>query len=231
MAEADKRLTDIAGQLDTAIKATRQEERRALYVAVQRNIAELKAKRVALGDSTKQMAAGRAVPLAEGDKLTAAVQKLVDALRKTAFAPWAAALEAEILTVEVANWRFMASRDQKDVATFRNSMKKAQLQIADFEKYDLPLALYEVFDQVKAGLTTYATAFEDTSTSLLSGNDIYYQEVVPLTVAVIGQMDAVTGSIQQAFTKTTAETNDRIAGIITIQETVAVVVAVLGSRS
>jgi methyl-accepting chemotaxis protein len=122
----------------------------------------------------------------------------------------------------------MASRDQKDVATFKNSMKKAQLRIADLEKYDLPVALYEVFDQVKAGLTTYATAFENTSTSLLSGNDIYYKEVVPLTVAAIGQMDAVTGSIQQAFTKTTAETNDRIAGIITAQETVAVVVAVLG---
>jgi Four helix bundle sensory module for signal transduction len=87
MAEADKRLTDIAGQLDTAIKATRLEERRALYVAVQKNIAELKAKRVALGDSTKQMVGGRAVLLAEGDKLTAGVQKLVDALRKNRFCP------------------------------------------------------------------------------------------------------------------------------------------------
>jgi methyl-accepting chemotaxis protein len=228
MAEADKRLTDIAGQLDSAIKTTRLEERRTLYVEVQKDIAELKAKRVALGDTTKQMVAGRAVLLAEGDKLTAGVRKLVDALRKTAFAPSAAALEAEILTVEVANWRFMASRDQKDVATFRNGMKRAQLQIADLEKYDLPLALYDVFDEVKAGLTTYATAFENTSTSLLSGNDLYYKEVVPLTVAAIRQMDAVTGSLQQSFTKTTAETNDRIAGIITAQQTVAIVVAVLG---
>jgi methyl-accepting chemotaxis protein len=228
MAEADKRLTDIAGQLDTAIKATRLEERRTLYVEVQKNIAELKAKRVALGDTTKQIVAGRAVLLAEGDKLTAGVQKLVDALRKSAFAPSAAALEAEILTVEAANWRFMASRDQKDVATFRNSMKRAQLQIADLEKYDLPLALYDVFDQVKAGLTTYATAFENMSTSLLSGNDLYYKEVVPLTVAAIGQMDTVTGSLQQSFTKTSAETNDRIAGIITAQQIVAIVVAVLG---
>jgi methyl-accepting chemotaxis protein len=228
MAEADKRLTDIAGQLDTAIKATRLEERRTLYVEVQKDIAELKAKRVALGDTTKQMVAGRAVLLAEGDKLTAGVQKLVDALRKSAFAPSAAALEAEILTVEAANWRFMASRDQKDVATFRNSMKRAQLQIADLEKYDLPLALYEVFDQVKAGLTTYATAFENMSTGLLSGNDLYYKEVVPLTVAAIGQMDAVTGSLHQSFTKTTAETEDRITGTITAQETVAAVVSALG---
>ena len=188
----------------------------------------MKSKRIALGDTIKQMVAGRDVLLAEGDKLMAGMQKLVDALRKTPFALSATALDAEILTVELANWRFMASRELKDVATFKNSVKKAQLQIADLEKYDLPLALYEVFDQVKAGLTTYAAAFEKASTGLLRGNSIYYEELVPLTVAAIGKMDAVTGSIQQAFTKTTADTNERIADTITTQEVVAVAVAVLG---
>jgi methyl-accepting chemotaxis protein len=226
--EADKRLTDIAGQLDAAIKATRLEERRALYVDVQKDIAELKSKRADLGDTMKQMVAGRAMLLTEGDKLGAGTQKLVDALRKTPFAQSATALEAEILRVEAANWRFMASRDQKDVATFRDSIKKAQLQIADLEKYDLPLALYDVFDQVKAGLTTYATAFETTSANLLSGSDIYYQQLVPLTVAAIGRTDAVTGSIQQAFTATIADTDERITGTITTQEIVAVAVTILG---
>jgi methyl-accepting chemotaxis protein len=226
--EADKRLTDIAGQLDAAIKATRLEERRALYVEVQKDIAELKSKRADLGDTMKQMVAGRAMLLTEGDKLGAGTQKLVDALRKTPFAQSATALEAEILRVEAANWRFMASRDQKDVATFRDSIKKAQLQIADLEKYDLPLALYDVFDQVKAGLTTYATAFETTSANLLSGSDIYYQQLVPLTVAAIGRTDAVTGSIQQAFTATIADTDERITGTITTQEIVAVAVTILG---
>jgi methyl-accepting chemotaxis protein len=228
IAEADKRLTDISGQLDTAIKATRVEERRALYVDVQKDIAELKAKRIDLGDAMQQMAAGRDVLLAEGDKLASGMQKLVTDLRKTAFAQSAGALEAEILTVQVANWRFLASRDQKDVATFKNSMKKAQLQIADLEKYDLPLPLYDVFEQVKAALTAYATAFEKASTSLLAANDIYYKGVTPLTVAAIGKMDTVTGSIQQAFTKTTADTNERIAGTISTQEIVAGAAAVLG---
>jgi methyl-accepting chemotaxis protein len=228
IAEADKRLTDIAGQLDTAIKATRVEERRALYVDVQKDIAELKAKRVDLGDTMKQMVAGRDMLLAEGDKLAAGVQRLVNDLRKTTFAQSAGALEAEILTVQVANWRFMASRDQKDVATFKDSMKKTQLQIADLEKYDLPLPLYEVFEQVKAGLTSYAAAFEKASTSLLQSNDIYYNGVTPLTIAAVGKMDTVTGSIQQAFTKTTVDTNERIAETITTQEIVAGAAAGLG---
>jgi hypothetical protein len=228
MAEADQRLTDISGQLESAIKTTRTEERRAFYVDVAKDVAELKSKRIALGDAVKQTVTGRDVLLADGDKLTAGVQKLVNDLRRSPFAQSAAAREAEILTVQVANWRFMASRDQNDVATFRDNMKKAQLQLADLEKYDLPLPLYEVFDEVKAGLTRYATAFEKASTDLLNGNDIYYKGVVPLAVAAIGRMDKVTSSIEQAFNRTTADTSERIAEIVTTQEIVAGAATVLG---
>jgi methyl-accepting chemotaxis protein len=228
IAEADKRLTDITGQLETAIKATRVEARRAFYVGIAKDVAELTSNRLALGEAMKQMVAGRDVLLAEGDKLTAGAQKLANDLRKTAFAQSAVALEAEILTVQAANWRFMASRDQKDVATFKDSMKKAQRQLADLEKYDLPLELYEVFDQVKAGLTNYATAFEKASTGLLGGSDIYYKSMIPLSVAAIGKMDSVTESIQQSFSRTTADTNERIAGTIATQEIVAGGATVLG---
>jgi len=228
IAETDKRLSDITTQLEAAIKATRAEDRKAVYVDVSKDITELKAKRVALGDAMRQMAAGRTALLAEGDKLKSGAQKLVDALRKTAFAQSAAALESEILTVQVANWRFMASRDHKDVEIFKSSIKKAQLQITDLEKFDLPLTLYDVFDQVKAGLTTYATAFDKTSANLLLGSNIYYNDVTPLTVNSIEKMDKITGSIQQAFAKTTADTNERISGTITMQEMVAGAATALG---
>ena len=228
IAEADKRLTNITGELEAAIKATRAEERRASLIEVQKDIAELKSKRVGLGDAMKQMVTGRDVLLAEGDKLTAGMRKLVEALRKTAFARSAGALEAEILVVQVANWRFMASRDQKDIEIFKNSIKSAQRQIADLERYDLPLPLYEVFESVKAGLTTYAAAFDTASTNLLLGNEIYYKGVTPLTVGAIEKMDKTTTSIQQALFKTTAETNKRITETITTQEIVAGAVTVFG---
>jgi methyl-accepting chemotaxis protein len=228
LAEVDKRLTEITGQVENAENITRSEERRRFYVDVQKDIAELKSRRIALSEAMKQMVAGRNVLLAEGEKLTAGMQKMVSALRTTPFAQSAVALEAEILVIQVANWRFMASRDQKDAAIFKDSFKKAQLQLADLEKYDLPLPLYEVFDAVKAGLGTYATAFEKASTNLLLGNDIYYKDVTPLTVAAIGKMEKLTYSIQQSFTKTTADTNERIAETITTQETVAGAATVLG---
>jgi hypothetical protein len=197
LAEADKRLSNITDKIEAAIKATRAEERRAFYVDVQKDVAELKSKRIDLGDTMKQMVAGREALQVEGAKVTAGAQKLVADLRKTTFAQSAGALEAEILTVQLANWRFMASRDPKDIATFKNSIKKAGQQITDLEKYDLPLTLYDVFEQVKAGMTTYAAAFDKASTNLLLANDIYAKNVTPLIVAATGKMETLTNSIQQ----------------------------------
>src|ERR1700704_5025627 len=75
MAEADKRLSNITDKIEAAIKATRAEERRAFYVDVQKDVAELKSKRVDLGDAMKQMVAGREALQAEGAKGTAGAQK------------------------------------------------------------------------------------------------------------------------------------------------------------
>jgi methyl-accepting chemotaxis protein len=228
IAEADKRLANVTGLLDTTIKVTRAEERRAVYLGVQKDITELKAKRAALGDAMKLMVAGREALQAEGLKMTTGAQKLVADLRKTTFAQSAGALESEILSVQVANWRFMASRDPKDIAAFKNSIKKAAQQITDLEKYDLPLTLYDVFEQVKSALTTYSAAFDKASSNLLLGSEIFYKEVTPLTIAATDKVEAVTASIQQAFNKTTADTNERIASTTTTQEVVAGAATLIG---
>ena len=70
----------------------------------------------------------------DGDKMAADVQKFVDAAEKTDFAREAGALEAKVLLVRVANWRTLATRDAKGIATFKTNVGKAQQQIAELEK-------------------------------------------------------------------------------------------------
>src|ERR1700737_1520603 len=96
-AEAEKRLTDTSDLLDLTLKETRSEEWRSAYMEIQKEIAELKLKRVALGDAVKQLVAGRDLLFADGDKMAADVQKFVDAAQTTEFAHLANALEAKIL--------------------------------------------------------------------------------------------------------------------------------------
>src|SRR5580693_5579816 len=61
LAEADKRLAQVTGLLQEAERTTKSEERRAAYRETEKDVAEVKAKRAALGDAVKQMLAGRAL--------------------------------------------------------------------------------------------------------------------------------------------------------------------------
>jgi methyl-accepting chemotaxis protein len=227
-AEAETRLAKTAGLLEVAAKTAVSEERRAAYRAIAKDVEDLKAKRIALGDAVKQMIAGRELLFTEGDKMAADVQKFVDAADKTEFAHEASALESKVLLVRVANWRFLATRDQKGVATFKTNVGKVQQQIAELEKADLPKNLAALLAPVKAGVAKYSDAFEKTSTNLLLGDELYYKSVTPLTISSIERLDGVKESIGQAYQKTTADTEDRITSTITIQEVVAGAATLLG---
>jgi methyl-accepting chemotaxis protein len=227
-AEAEKRLTETSEFLDLAIKETRSEERRAIYKEVQLDVAELKLKRVALGDAVKQLVAGRDLLFTDGDKMAADVQKFVDAAQKTEFAHLANALEAKVLLVRVANWRLLATRDPKGVATFKTNVGKAEQQISELEKSSLPQDLVPLLMPVKAGVAKYSQAFEKASSSLLLGDELYYKAVTPLTKSAVDKIENVRSSIEKAFGNTTNETNDRINSTITMQEVVAGAAVLIG---
>jgi methyl-accepting chemotaxis protein len=227
-AEAEKLLGDVTSLLATAIKETVNEERRTGLREVEKHIAELSAKRVALGDAIKQMLAGRNLLFSDGDKMAADVQKFLEAADNTSFAHSAAALEAKVLLVRVANWRFLATRDQKGVATFKTNLGKAQQQIAELEKADLPPGLAALLGPVKTGVAKYSDAFDKTSSGLLLADELYYKSVAPITVGAIETIRGVKEAIGAASRKTNLETEERIVSTITTQEMVAGAVALLG---
>jgi methyl-accepting chemotaxis protein len=226
-AEAETRLNKAGDLLVEADKTTRSDERRAAYKEIDKDIEELKVKRLALGEAVKQLVAGRAGLFVDGDKMAEDVQKFIDAAAKSDFASGAALLEAKVLLVRVATWRMLATRDAKGFATFKTNTEKAQAEIAVLEKADLPPSLAALLADVKTGVAKYVEAFNNTGPNLV-GDDIYYKTVTPLTVDAIGKLDAVKESIGKAFAKTTADTEGLIAGTITMQEMVAGVAVVLG---
>ena len=227
-AEAEKRLDDASGLLETAIKETVSEGRRAELKEVEKDIAELKVKRVALGDAIKQMLAGRTLLFSDGDKMAADVQKFLEATDKTSFAQPAAALEAKVLLVRVANWRFLATRDQNGVATFKTNLGKAQQQISELEKADLPPGLAALLGSVKTGVAKYSDAFGKASTNLLLADELNSKSVVPLAASAVDKMHDIKEAIGEASRKTNAETHERIGSTITTQEMVAGAATLLG---
>jgi methyl-accepting chemotaxis protein len=227
-AEAEKRLSKTVDFLEVAAKTTMTEERRTAYKAALTEIAELKTKRLALGEAVKQMLAGRNLLFTDGDKMAADVQKFVDAAEKTDLAHEANALEAKVLLLRVANWRMLATRDPKGLVTFKTNFEKAQQQIAALEKADLPPNLAALLAPVKAGVGKYAEAFDKAGPNLLLVDELYYKAITPVIVNTIGKMDDVKASIGQAFEKTATETEDRISNTTTTQEMVAGAAVLIG---
>ena len=227
-AEAEKRLGKVAELLAEAEKTTTREDRRAAYRETAQEVVKIGTARAELGDAERQMLAARKLLFTDGDEMAADVQKLVDAARGTSFEQAANALEAKVLLVRVANWRTLATRDAKGLATFKTNAGRAREQIAVMEKSDLPAPLATLLATVKAGVAKYELAFEKTAPSLLRGDELYYKSVTPLVVSAIDRMEKVKASISEGFAKTAAEANDHAEFTITIQEVVAGGAVLLG---
>ena len=220
MMEAQARLTKTAGLLEVAGKTTGSDQRRAAFGEVAKDVEEIAKKRIALGDAINQMVAGRDLLFTEGDKMAADVQKFVEAAENTEFVHKANSLESKVLLVRVANWRFLATRDEKGLAIFKTNISKAHQQIAELEKANLPQNLAALLASVKAGVSKYSDAFEKTSTNLLLGDGLYYKVLAPVTVSAIERIDGVKDATGQMFKQTTADTENRIASTITVQDVV-----------
>jgi methyl-accepting chemotaxis protein len=228
LVEADKRLAEVTDLLAAATSATIAEDRKAAYQRIAKDIQELKSKRLALGDAVKQMVEGRDLLYSDGDKMAAEVQKFVDVANDTQFEEKAAALEAKVLLVRVANWRFLATRDAKGRETFTANLGKAMQQVAELEKSGLPANLATQLTSVKTYVEKYAGAFEKASTNLLLGDELYYKVVAPLSVSAIGQIDEVTAAIGKAFETTRSDTKALIESTEMLQEVIAGAAMLLG---
>src|ERR1700722_16009137 len=227
-AESDKRLSRIADLLEESARTTNLEERRITYRAASNVVAELKAKRAALGDVMKQMVAGRSLLFTDGDKMAADVQRLVDATDQSSFADDAKAIESKVLLVRVANWRMLATRDPKGLVTFKANVGNAQQRIAGLEKADLPEDFAALLKIIKADVGKYAAAFDKTGPNLLLGDELYYKSITPLITNTIGKMNGAQAAVEQVFEKVSADTEGRISSTITIQQIVAGAAVLLG---
>jgi methyl-accepting chemotaxis protein len=227
-AEADQRLNRAADLLEQAINTTNAEDQKTAYREVAKDVAELRKGRAELGDAVKQMQEGRARLFSDGDKMAADVQAFADAAAGTPHEQQAAALEAKVLLVRVANWRMLATRDSKGIATFKSNVGKALDQVAVLEKEALPPALVKQLAAVKRGIVGYADAFDKTGANLVKGDEVYYKTVTPLTKSATEKMDRLRASIEGAYHKTSDETGSRILGTVSTQEIVALFAVLLG---
>jgi methyl-accepting chemotaxis protein len=227
-AESEKRLTTVTALLEEAARTTIIEERRVMYGVALKEIAELKTKRAAFGDAIKQMLAGRNFLIIDGDKMVAEIQKFIELADKTPFAAGATALESKVLQTRLASARLLTTRDFKGIELFRSNFGKIRQQLDELAKADLPPNLAALLASIKIVVGKYGEAFEKSGPNLVLGDELYYKSIYPLIAGTAGKMAEIQTAIRQRFQKTTAATDERITGTVTLQEIVAGAAVLLG---
>jgi methyl-accepting chemotaxis protein len=226
--ESEKRLTATMSLLEDRVRLTTTEQRRVIYAAALKEIAELKTKREAFSNAIKEMMVGRSLLIADGDKMVAAVERYIAATDKTSLAAGAALLEHSVLNLRLASARLQTTRATQGLESFRISFRVVQEQIAQLENADLPPDLLALLASVKTSVRKYGEGFDKAGPNLLLGDELYHKSIGPLIVSATRKMAEIQESIGQSFQATTEATNKRITDTITLQEIVAGFTVLLG---
>lgn len=218
--------------LQTAAKITLSDARRKTYNGLEADVGSLVKKRESLIDATKKLLGDRQTLFAAGDELSAASEKVVKAARvntDSALGALASNVEASVLLVRVANWRFQATQDPKGPAAFKSNIELANGAIAALEKSAIPEDARSFIGPLKTALARYGTAFESYAANALRSDEVYDKEMRPQTIAMLESVNTAAASLKADFERTKSSTDATVGSTITMQEIIAGLALVLGS--
>jgi methyl-accepting chemotaxis protein len=219
-------------RLATAVKVTVSDERRRLYEDVAEKVGEYdKQFDRMVGLATKQQT-DRADLFKGGDTLTAETTKLVEAAHASSDPALVIAsrdVEAAVLLVRVANWRFLATNDVKGTATFKTNVEKAQATLAGFEHTTTDAKILALTAPVKAALDDYSRHFTDLSAGTLALDALFESKMRPLIIATGKTSTQIKDALQAELTRTKTSTDDVISSTTLVQEGLVVALVALSA--
>jgi methyl-accepting chemotaxis protein len=216
--------------LKDAIATSHSQERAHELAKVQDGITAFGADFDQLHTGIKAMLENRAKLYTGGDELTAAVGRLVEAALATsnsAVGDKAQEVEKAVLLVRVANWRFLATNDEKGPATFGANVDKANAAIGVFDKAATD-DLRKLIAPVQADLAAYQDAFSKTSAAVLKNDELYIKGMVPKLAQIMRDMEEIKKGMESEFAETKAAADAATARTALMQQIMAAVSLVVG---
>jgi methyl-accepting chemotaxis protein len=235
-AESFEEGTDAAAKatelLNTAAKLTISNDRRKIYDRLRADIASLERKRAALAEVAEKIDVARGELSVVGDELTAKTDKLLEgAHANTKFSNLAdsANIDAAVLLVRLANWRFQATRDPKGPVRFKESIERANSVLEILDKAAPTDEIRGYILSVKTSIAAYRQAFDDFWTSLVESDDLFFNEMVPDILQMLEAAEIAEASLKKDFDSTKVSVYETISGAITVHAVAAALELVLGA--
>ena len=216
--------------LDTAAKAALSEERRQTYM---RGGTEIRLIDTAMKETVEALdlsASQRQSLFRTGDALTVATTRVLEAAEAghdAAQLDVAERMERALLTVRVANWRYLATHDAAGIATFSASVEKAGTAIAVMEKAGNE-GTGKLLPAVRTALAAYVADFTAITAALAKVAEVSTQKLLPQIGALQTEMTGVVTSLTHDFEATREELDATLSSTSLMQEVIAGVAVAFG---
>jgi methyl-accepting chemotaxis protein len=218
--------------LRTSAEEAPSDERRRSYQGLAQQIGAFEEGRAKWHSLSSQLQAEMAKLFSEGDQLSASSEKLFAAARgggEPSMAALAGEVEATVLLVRVANWRFLATQDARGPETFKSNLANARAAISNFEATSLPTETRALVAPVKTILEQYAASFELASTDTFKINELHNNQMLPQLSETQAQIDSAENRLRDEFANDRAAADATIASTISVQEVVGAFALLLGA--
>ena len=195
-------------------------ERQRLYATLGEGVDGFSHNVDRLAEFAKVMQADRATLFKVGDQLTTATRQLIDATRHSEDAdviPLSRDLDAALLMIQIANWRFLATADAKGADTFKAAVEKADKVGADLESAMTDIMERAMLTPVRTGLAGYKDAFAKLAATTLQSNRLFETEMQPQIVELIAVARQAKAALQSDL-RATKEHTDALIGSATTTE-------------
>ena len=217
-------------ELVEAAQVTKSDERRRDYTELLAVLTTHDADLAQFAAYTKTWATRQAALFTGGDLLTAASGRLVAGARSAnnpTLSEAAGNVNAAVLLVRIANWRFMATSDKAGPATFKANSANAATAITALRAV-APHDVDVLVSPLQSALDTYVTDFNAFSAARLAASDLYEQAMRAQIKTMQDQLNSVAGSLKQSLAMASADSTSIVASSSLMQEILAVVALIIG---
>ncbi len=218
--------------LQAASLPTHAADRLQRYKELQAAVAQFALRRVTLTTTVKHMLAEKAKLFADGDALTAASEKLLDAAKSesdASIAALAGRVEAAVLLVRVANLRFLTTFDAHGPAIFQDTLARARAEIGQMGSRPLGGDNRDLLQTVSAILERYAASFAATAADLTKISDLHDKEIVPQLAVMQTSLAAAENSLRGDVVTARAAVDRTITATTAAQEIIGTLALALGA--
>ncbi len=214
--------------LADAIRDSISPERKVLYGKTLEILAKLGRDISVFAAATGESVAEKATLFKGGDELTATTSKLAQSIRAAGDEGLAGQLETSILLVRVANWRFLATNDEKGPSTFKNNVLKANTVLASLEKQATPGVDARLFEPVKNALNIYTKAFDGASAALIKSDRVFVEDIRVSFEDIGRTIGAARESLDRDYASTQQTAETVVSSTVLIAEIVAALTLLVG---